>query len=107
MELNQIILHSIRNGWSRKTYVKGSDFEAVNLKHAINIFEGMEIADFFDEGVVQPSYNKSTRSKAIHDGHIAGRKAADTPFQREIQIWGAALEIARKGVYNAQVVTHN
>ena len=52
MELNYIILHSIRNGWSRKTYGKGSDFEAVNLKHAINIFEGMEIADFFNEGVV-------------------------------------------------------
>ena len=32
MELNYIILNSIRNGWSRQTYLQGFDREYITLK---------------------------------------------------------------------------
>ena len=38
------------------------------FKKAVNMFELMEIAESIYEGVVKPSYKKTTRTEANHTG---------------------------------------
>ena len=33
------------NGWSKKAYVQGFDFESITFKKYVNMFERMEIAE--------------------------------------------------------------
>ena len=54
MELNEIILHIMPNGWSRQVYMQGFWFW-VCLKQDINTFENMEIAEYIHEVVVESS----------------------------------------------------
>ena len=46
------------NSWSKQAYVQGFDFCILLIKHAINMFERMDIADSIYEGVVEPSNKK-------------------------------------------------
>ena len=43
-KLNEIILNSTPNSWSKQSYVQGSYCESISFKNAVNIFERMEIA---------------------------------------------------------------
>ena len=57
-ELNEILLNSIPNRWSKKAYVQGFDCESIYFKFFVNTFERMEIAESIYEGVVTTSYKK-------------------------------------------------
>ena len=52
-ELNEIILSSMPNGCSRKSYVQGFIVGILFLKD-VDMFEHMEMAEFIYEGVVEP-----------------------------------------------------
>ena len=63
-ELNEIILNSISNIWSKQAYVQGFDFETISLKRVVNMFEHKEISESIYEGVLTTSYkNYSIRSQ--------------------------------------------
>ena len=44
-ELNDIIVNSMTNIWSKQAYVQAFDCESISLKKAVNMFEQMEIAE--------------------------------------------------------------
>ena len=50
-ELNEILLNSMPNSWSKKLYVQVFDCESINFKKSINIFERKEIHKSIYEGV--------------------------------------------------------
>ena len=58
--LNVILLNIMPNIWSNKDYVQGFDWESFLFIKATNTFEHMEIAESIYEGVVTPSYQKTT-----------------------------------------------
>ena len=51
-ELNEILLNSMPNSWSRQAYVQGFDCKSITFKKSVNKFELMEIAQSIYEGVV-------------------------------------------------------
>ena len=57
-ELNEILLNSMPNSWSKQAYVQGFDWKSINLKQSVNLFERMDIAESMFKGVVEPSYKK-------------------------------------------------
>ena len=79
-ELNEIILYSISNGWSRQAYYLGLYFKAVIFKQAINMFDNMEIPESIYEGVVQTSYKtKTTRAEATYYGNMTKTRGINFP----------------------------
>ena len=68
-KLNEILLNSFPNSWSKQDCVQGFDCDYINLKKAVNMFERMEIADSIYEGVVEPSYKKPARADTNRSGH--------------------------------------
>ena len=44
-ELDETLLNSILNSWSKPAYVQGFDFETIMLKDFVNIFEQMDISE--------------------------------------------------------------
>ena len=74
-ELNEILLNSIPNSWSKHAYVQGFDCESITLKKYVNMFECMEISESIYKVVVEPSYKKPTRAdanRASHNRHKRG-----------------------------------
>ena len=59
MELNEILIHSMLNGWGEKYFLEGLDFEAVPFKEAIDMFERTEIAERIYEDLVKDSYKNN------------------------------------------------
>ena len=59
-ELNEILLHSMTNGWGEQTFLQGFDFEAVPFLMVTNMFEHMEVVKSIYEGVVDPSTKNVT-----------------------------------------------
>ena len=57
-ELNNILLNSMPNSWSKQAYVQDFDCESISFTKAVNMFELMEIAESIYEGVVTTSYKK-------------------------------------------------
>ena len=55
-ELNEIILNSMPNIWSKQSYFQGFDCESIWFKKAVNMLECMEIAESIYKCVVEPSY---------------------------------------------------
>ena len=55
-ELNEILLNSMPNIWSKQAYVQGFYFRSILFKKAANMFERMEIAESIHGGLVEPSY---------------------------------------------------
>ena len=51
-ELNELLLNSMTNSWSRQAYVQGFDCETITFTTATNMFENMEIAESIYEVVV-------------------------------------------------------
>ena len=51
-ELNEILLDSMPTIWSKQSYVQCFDCELKTFKKAVNMFEGMEIAESIYEGIV-------------------------------------------------------
>ena len=68
-KLNEILLNSMPNIWSRHAYVQDFDCKSINFKKTVNMFERMEIFESIYKGVVEPSYKKSTRENANNAGH--------------------------------------
>ena len=50
--LNEILLNSMTNSWSKQAYVHDFDCETIFPKKAVNMFERMEIAESIYEGAV-------------------------------------------------------
>ena len=44
-ELNEILLKSMPNSWSKQAYVQVFDWEYITLKKSVNLFELMDIAE--------------------------------------------------------------
>ena len=42
-KLNEIILNSMPNGWSKQAFVQGFDLETITFLKSVNMFENMEI----------------------------------------------------------------
>ena len=42
-DLNEILLNSMPNSWSKQAYVQGFDWKSITLKKSVNMFERMEI----------------------------------------------------------------
>ena len=61
MDLNEILLNSMPNSWSKQAYVQGFDCKYITFKNIVNMFEHMDIAETIYEGVVEPSYKKLMR----------------------------------------------
>ena len=57
-ELNEILLNSMPNIWSKQACVQGFDCESITFKKDDNMFEHMEIAESIYKGIVEPYYNK-------------------------------------------------
>ena len=55
-ELNEILLNSIPNSWSKQAYVQGFNCETISFKKSVNLFERMEISESIYEGVLKSSY---------------------------------------------------
>ena len=55
-ELNDILLKSMPNRWSKQAYVQVFDCESISFIKAVNMFELMEISESIYEGVVTPYY---------------------------------------------------
>ena len=51
-ELNNFILNSMHNIWSKQAYFQGFDCKSILFKNDVNMFEHMEIAGSIYEGVV-------------------------------------------------------
>ena len=68
-DMNEILLNSMPNSWSKQAYIKGFDWEFITFKKAVNIFERMEISESIYEGVVELSYKKHSRKDANLSGH--------------------------------------
>ena len=69
-ELNEILLNSMPNRWSKQAYVQGFDCETISFKKAVNMFERMEISKSIYEGVVTPSYQKLLGQKPTVLGSV-------------------------------------
>ena len=67
-EINKILLNSTPNSWYKQAYVQGFDCESILFKGSVNMFEFMETAESIYEGVVTPSYKKTTRAESKHTG---------------------------------------
>ena len=55
-KLNEILLGSTPNSWSKKEYLQAFDCESINFKAAVNMFELVEISQSIYEGAVEISY---------------------------------------------------
>ena len=53
--------YNMPNSWSKQAYVQGVYCGSVSFKKDVNMFERMEIAESIYEGVVTPSYKKTTQ----------------------------------------------
>ena len=58
MELNDFLLNSMPNSWSKQAYGQGFDCESITFKEAVNMFKHMDISEPIYVGVVEPSYKK-------------------------------------------------
>ena len=57
-EINEFLINSMTNSWSKKAYVQGFDRGSINFNKPVNIFERMKIAESIYKGVVGPSYKE-------------------------------------------------
>ena len=51
-ELNEILLNSVPNSWSKQAYVQGFDWKSITLKKSFKLFERMDIAESMFKSVV-------------------------------------------------------
>ena len=60
--------------------MQGFDYESINFKADVNMFEQMEIVESMYEGLVEPSYKKATKGDANCAGHLRkmGRDSASS-----------------------------
>ena len=58
------------NSWIKKAYVQVFGCEYITFKKVVNIFECMEISEPICEGVVEPSYIKTTMENSNRAGRI-------------------------------------
>ena len=49
-ELDEILLHAVPNGWSKKAYLQGWDFDMKTFRETCEMFERMEIAEQIYKG---------------------------------------------------------
>ena len=52
MELNEILLNSMPNSWSKQAYVQGFDCESITFKNDVKMFDRMESAQSIYKGVL-------------------------------------------------------
>ena len=62
MELNEIFLISVPNGWRKQAFIQDFYCKTITLKY-VNMFERMEIDEIIYEGVVEISYLKNCYRK--------------------------------------------
>ena len=62
------------NGWYKQAYVQGFDCGFISFKKYVNMFERMEIAEYIYEGIVEPSYKKTTRADENHAGNNKNKR---------------------------------
>ena len=55
-ELDNILLNSMTNIWSKKNYVQVFDCQYITSEKAVNMFEPIDIAEYIYKFVVEPSY---------------------------------------------------
>ena len=55
-ELNDNILNSMTNRWSKQTYGQGFDCKYTSFNKYVNMFECMEISEYIYKGEVEPYY---------------------------------------------------
>ena len=55
-KLNEILLNSMPNRWSKQAYLQGFDCEYISFKRAVNMFERMYIVESIYKGAVEPFY---------------------------------------------------
>ena len=67
-ELNEILLNSMSNRWSKQEGFQGFGCKYILFLKAVNMFERIEIVESIYEGVVTPSYKKITRAEANRTG---------------------------------------
>ena len=79
-KLDEIILNSMSNSWSKQFYVKVFDYEYNSFKKSVNMFERMEISEYIYEGVVESSYKKPTREYAKRSGHIRNKRGESASY---------------------------
>ena len=55
-DIDEILLNSMPNSWSKQTYVQGSVCDYITLEKDVNMLENMDISEYIYEGVVEPYY---------------------------------------------------
>ena len=77
-KLNEILLNSMPNIWSRQAYVQGFYCESITFKKAVNLFDRMEISESIYEGVLEFSYKQPTQVDANRAGHSRQKRGECT-----------------------------
>ena len=67
--MNEVLINSMPNSWSKQAYVQGFDCKSINFKKAANMFECMVISEYINEVVVEPLYEKYTRADSKNSVH--------------------------------------
>ena len=83
MGLNDIILNSMSNGWSKKVYVQIFDCEYIPFKNLSICLKAWKLRNLSMKGLVEPSHKKSTRAydnRAGHSRQIRGKAASSKTY---------------------------
>ena len=67
-DINEILLNSMPNRWSKQAHVQRFDCDYINFKKDTNMFEYMDIAESIYEGLVEPYY-KNYQAYTNRAGH--------------------------------------
>ena len=76
-ELNDILLHTISNGWAKQDYLKGCDFDMKTFRETCGMFKQIEIAEQVYKGqthskqIPMPYANRDSRVRKRKGGEAA------------------------------------
>ena len=74
-ELNEILLHTVTNGWAKQDYLQGCDFEMKTFRETCTMFKQIEIAEQVYKG--QKTSKKIPMPYANRDSSVRKRKGGE------------------------------
>ena len=77
--MNETFLDNIPNSWSKLAYEQIFDCDRITFKKSVNMFKRMYIAESIHKGVLEPSYEQSTREDATYADHSI-KKRVESAF---------------------------
>ena len=76
-DLNEILLHAVPNGWEKKFYIHGWDFDTKSYKAMCQLFERIEVAEkIYKSGNTSKNPIREDTNWASHGRNRKGGKTA-------------------------------